>query len=314
MSARPHGLPAPSPCEQAATAAAELAAIPGWLLVGDPARLDDPALRAQAENAVGLRTRLDRAPPQRGRPRRRAGRARRCAQGEHLPVPGVVEVARVGPGCSKRAGPAGPRPAPAVPRSGARDDPRDRPAHARRDRRERRSRRRTARRFVEDAALADEDVFDLDQTARRASTRWWTGTRSPCCCRCAWRLATGDRRTRATPGGCEFACTPTRWRSAALPCRRPGRRPTWWPSAGVTRVATSPPRRAPRRSPRSRVPSVVPGRRTCCAGPGRPAGRRLRTDPGLRRPGARVRLPGRAPRRAAPVGGRGRGRRAAAPR
>lgn len=45
--------------QQAAMAAAELAAIPGWLLVGDPPRLDDPALRAQAENAVGLRTRLD---------------------------------------------------------------------------------------------------------------------------------------------------------------------------------------------------------------------------------------------------------------
>ena len=45
--------------QQVAKAAAELAAIPGWLLVGDPARLDDPALRAQAEHAVGLRTRLD---------------------------------------------------------------------------------------------------------------------------------------------------------------------------------------------------------------------------------------------------------------
>lgn len=45
--------------QQVTKAAAELAAIPGWLLVGDPARLDDPALRAQAEDAVGLRTRLD---------------------------------------------------------------------------------------------------------------------------------------------------------------------------------------------------------------------------------------------------------------
>jgi len=45
--------------QQAAKVAAELAAIPGWLPVGDPARLDDADLRAAAEHAVGLRARLD---------------------------------------------------------------------------------------------------------------------------------------------------------------------------------------------------------------------------------------------------------------
>ncbi|HEY8718644.1 hypothetical protein [Pengzhenrongella sp.] len=45
--------------QRAAKAAADLAAIPGWLLVGDPGRLDDAGLRAQAESAVALRAGLD---------------------------------------------------------------------------------------------------------------------------------------------------------------------------------------------------------------------------------------------------------------
>ena len=45
--------------QQAAVVAAELAAIPGWLLAGDPGRLDDPALRDAALKAADLRTRLN---------------------------------------------------------------------------------------------------------------------------------------------------------------------------------------------------------------------------------------------------------------
>jgi hypothetical protein len=45
--------------QRAAAAASELAAIPGWLSVGDPARLDDAGQRAAAEQAVALRAELD---------------------------------------------------------------------------------------------------------------------------------------------------------------------------------------------------------------------------------------------------------------
>ncbi|RYV49807.1 hypothetical protein, partial [Pengzhenrongella frigida] len=44
---------------RAAAVAAELADLPGWLLVGDPDRLTDPELRAQAQRGADLRAELD---------------------------------------------------------------------------------------------------------------------------------------------------------------------------------------------------------------------------------------------------------------
>ena len=45
--------------QRAAAIAADLAAIPGWLQVGDPGRLADPGVRAEAERAIALRADLD---------------------------------------------------------------------------------------------------------------------------------------------------------------------------------------------------------------------------------------------------------------
>ena len=52
-------MPARGARYQAATTANELAAIPGWLLVGEPARLVDAAQRTAARRSIALRARLD---------------------------------------------------------------------------------------------------------------------------------------------------------------------------------------------------------------------------------------------------------------
>ena len=196
---------------QAAQIAADLTALPGWLLVGDPGRLADPAQTDVGGAGRGAPRGAGPGAPRHPGAGRGARRARRRPPAADRPVPGVDELARGSAGRSDLALAARARSPAALPRRRTADDRGDGAAN----------RRQRSRRTEATSATATAFVHE-----RRPGRRRRLRPRPHCSCSArSARRRPGGRRAPAAAAGdalpAAWTAGPWTLRDARLP--RPGR-------------------------------------------------------------------------------------------